>query len=117
MLTLMFRLLRVDEVELFVSAASTKGGWMYISGDMTYTLGLDDPLNEGATCSSAVRDDEQRNMSTHADHHVHKFLGFGMARRFAVCGHVLFVGFGSLENMFRYRKMKTRRRNKGIRTS
>ena len=28
---------------------------MYTSGDVTYTLGLDDLINEGATCGSAVR--------------------------------------------------------------
>jgi hypothetical protein len=51
----MFRLLRVDEVELVVSVASTMGNWTYTSGDITYTLGLDHPINEGANCASAVR--------------------------------------------------------------
>ena len=82
---------------------------------MTYTLGLDDPINEGTTCRSAVWTmiDEQTTMLTHAEHYVHKFLGFSMVRGLAVCSYMLFICFGSLDSAFEVQTWQENDNGKG----
>jgi hypothetical protein len=47
-------------------------------------------------------------MSVYAEHHVHKFLGFGMVYGLAVCSYMFFICFGGLANTLETREENER---------